>query len=129
MSENSPESAHCHTKRVDGGVTVLEVGGELDISTAPLLASRLDALTAGPRPDLVLDLRPVSFMDCSGLSLLCRAKNRTAARHGRLRLVCDSNRFLRILEHARLAGTFEIHTRLPEAPATACAGPGARAEE
>ncbi|WP_340384408.1 hypothetical protein U5640_41625 [Streptomyces sp. SS7] len=54
--------------------------------------SRLDALTAGPRPDLVLDLRPVSFIDCAGLGVLW---------------------FLRILRCTGLAGAFGIHPRRP----------------
>ncbi|MGI5347063.1 STAS domain-containing protein [Streptomyces sp. CA-250714] len=115
MYENLIESAPCHTERLVGGVTVVELSGEIDIRTAPSLGARLDALTAGPRPELVVDLRSVSFIDCSGLRLLCRARNRTVARRGRLRLVTDSRSFLRILKHTRLVGVFEVHHRLPEA--------------
>ncbi|MGP3987173.1 STAS domain-containing protein [Streptomyces sp. 3N207] len=118
MCENILESAPGHTERLDGGVTVMELRGEIDIRTAPFLAARLDRLTAGPHPDLVLDLRSVSFMDCSGLRLLCRARNRTLARGGRLRLVTGSSHFLRILKHTGLAGLFEVHPRLPEALST-----------
>jgi anti-sigma B factor antagonist len=78
-------------------------------------------LTAGPRPDLVLDLRSVSFIDCAGLSMLCRARNRTTARGGRLRFVTGDTGFLRILRHAQLGGVFEIHSRLSNA-LTATAG-------
>jgi anti-sigma B factor antagonist len=112
MAENHTRPAPCHTERFVGGTTVVEVHGEIDILTAPSLAERLDALSAGPCPDLVLDLRPVSFIDCSGLRLLCRTRNRTLARHGRLRLVTDSSCFLRILRGARLAGVFDIHPDL-----------------
>jgi hypothetical protein len=41
---------------------VVEVRGEIDILTASPLSARLDALTAGPCPDLVLALRPVTFL-------------------------------------------------------------------
>ncbi|MFI0508987.1 anti-sigma B factor antagonist [Streptomyces canus] len=112
MAENHTRPAPCHTERVVGGTTVVEVRGEIDILTAPSLSARLDALSAGPCPDLVLDLRPVSFIDCSGLRLLCRTRNRTRARQGRLRLVTDNSCFLRILDGARLADTFEIHPDL-----------------
>ncbi|WP_435885500.1 STAS domain-containing protein [Streptomyces collinus] len=47
-----------HTARV------VTLHGELDLLTAPALRVRLDDVTAGPCPDLVLDLRPVSFIDC-----------------------------------------------------------------
>ncbi|MBO8187710.1 STAS domain-containing protein [Streptomyces spirodelae] len=119
MSENPIEFAPRCTERGDGGVTVVELSGEIDLRTAPPLIALLDALTAGPRPDLVLDLRPVTFLDCSGLRLLCRARNRAVERHGRLRLITESRRFRRIIQHARLTGVFEVHDRLPEIPVPA----------
>lgn len=112
MAANLTGPAPCHTERVADGTTVVEARGEIDILTAPPLAARLDALSAGPHPDLVLDLRPVSFIDCSGLRLLCRTRNRALARQGRLRLVTDSSCFLRILRGVQLAGVFEIHPDL-----------------
>ncbi|GGS95468.1 STAS domain-containing protein [Streptomyces cinerochromogenes] len=95
------------------GPTVLPLPGEIDLLTAPALAERLDALTARPRPDLVLDLRPTEFIDCTGLSVLCRARDRVLARRGRLRLVTDSARFLRMLRATGLWGTFEVQPQLP----------------
>ncbi|MEV4859527.1 STAS domain-containing protein [Streptomyces ossamyceticus] len=110
MAEAHTMPAPCHTERVVGGTTVVELRGEIDLLTAQILAARLDALTAGPCPDLVLDLRPVSFIDCSGLALLCRTRNRVLARCGRLRLIADSPRFQRILRCAGLAGVFATYT-------------------
>ncbi|MEV6833023.1 STAS domain-containing protein [Streptomyces sp. NPDC051133] len=98
------------------GPTVLPLHGQIDLLTAPALAARLDALTAHPSPDLVLDLRPTEFIDCTGLGVLCRARNRVLARRGRLRLVTDSTGFLRILRASGLSGVFEVHSRLPDAP-------------
>ncbi|MGQ4436136.1 STAS domain-containing protein [Streptomyces sp. SAS_260] len=103
------------SERVITGTTVVALSGEIDLLTAQPLSERLDMLTVGPRPDLVLDLRAVSFVDCAGLGVLCRAQNRTTARGGRLRFVTGDTGFLRILRHAQLGGVFEIHTRLPNA--------------
>ncbi|MGW2460456.1 STAS domain-containing protein [Streptomyces sp. NPDC001761] len=106
-----PAAAPAHA---DGpGPTVLALRGEIDLLTAPALSARLDALTARPRPDLVLDLRPTEFIDCAGLGVLCRARNRVLARGGRLRLVTDSARFLRLLRVTGLGDVFEVHPRLP----------------
>jgi anti-sigma B factor antagonist len=90
--------------------------GEIDILTAPPLSARLDRLTADLCPDLVLDLRSVPFIDCSGLSVLCRARTRVLARRGRLRIVTGDTRFLRILGCAGLAGVFEVQLGMPGAP-------------
>jgi anti-sigma B factor antagonist len=110
----APEGLAAH--RVAGGATVVSLHGEIDVLTVPALSRRLDALTACPRPDLVLDLRPVTFIDCAGLGVLCRAHNRALARQGRLRLITESARFRRILRAAGLGDVFEVHTRLPQPP-------------
>ncbi|MEU9190208.1 STAS domain-containing protein [Streptomyces sp. NPDC048484] len=115
MSEDRISSAFRHTQRDAGGTIVIELRGEIDILTASPLSVRLDDITERPCPDVVLDLRPVSFIDCSGLRLLCRAQNRVTARRGRLRLIVDDTHFLRILQGAHLAGVFEMHSDLPEA--------------
>ncbi|MFI6010057.1 STAS domain-containing protein [Streptomyces sp. NPDC051243] len=113
MSENHSRSMPGLSVRADAGTTVVELRGEVDLFAASHLAARLDALSSGTCPDLVLDLRGVSFIDCSGLGVLCRTRNRILARQGRLLLVTDSGRFLRVLRIAGLAGVFEIHPGLP----------------
>ncbi|KPI19017.1 anti-anti-sigma regulatory factor, SpoIIAA [Actinobacteria bacterium OK074] len=115
MTEIHTTAAPHHTERVIAGTTVVELRGEIDLLTAQPLSARLDALTGGPRPDLVLDLRSLSFIDCAGLSALCRARSRTAARKGRLRLVTGDTGFLRLLHHTRLDDVFEVHARLSDA--------------
>lgn len=114
MFKAHEDSAPCHPQRSVGGTTVVALRGEIDLCTGPPLSARLDTLTAAPFPDLVLDLRQVSFIDCSGLRTLCRARNRVRARGGRLRLVTESPRLLRVLRHTDLGGVFEVLPRPPE---------------
>ncbi|WP_308050808.1 STAS domain-containing protein [Streptomyces purpurogeneiscleroticus] len=100
-----------------GGITVMELSGELDILARINLADRIDVLTSTGRPDLVVDLRRVTFMDCGGLSLLCRARLRILSREGRLRLVADdgSPSVVRLLRLTGLLDAFEIHADLRSA--------------
>ncbi|MEU6031481.1 STAS domain-containing protein [Streptomyces tauricus] len=113
MSENHCRSACHHFAHVIDGTTVVELRGEIDIATASPIAARLDTVTAGPCPDLVLDLRAVSFIDCAGLSILCRARNRVLAKRGRLCLVTEDTHFLRVLRGAGLSGVFTTCPRPP----------------
>jgi anti-sigma B factor antagonist len=99
--------------RTIDGTTVVTLYGEIDVVAAIPLASGLVALSSGPDPDLVLDLRPVSFIDCAGLSVLCRTHNRVRAQRGRLRLVAENGGFLRVLRAAGLGGVFEMDRRMP----------------
>ncbi|MFE4965265.1 STAS domain-containing protein [Streptomyces sp. NPDC056660] len=115
MTDHQTRSAPYHTARTDDGTTVVTLHGELDLRAVLVLAAALDDLTAGVEPDLVLDLSPVSFIDCSGLGLLCRARNRVRSRIGRLRLVAPDGGFLRLLHCTGLRGAFELYPGLPEA--------------
>ncbi|MFC8430684.1 STAS domain-containing protein [Streptomyces sp. NPDC057253] len=103
-----------HAVRTVAGTTVVTPRGEMDLVTAVPLTVLLDSLTYGPHPDLVVDLTEVSFIDCGGLAVLCRVRNRVLARRGRLRLVNGDGRFPRLLRAAGLAGVFEIHRELSE---------------
>lgn len=104
-----------------GGTTVVELTGELDLCAGVRAAGRLDAVTGGPRPDVVVDLRGVSFIDCSGLSVLIRARKRTLDRGGRFGIVGDSPCVLRLLRLTRTIRVFTVHDDL----ASALAAPGA----
>ncbi|MFC9080195.1 STAS domain-containing protein [Streptomyces sp. NPDC057062] len=115
MSELPATPVPPHTLRTVDETTVVTLYGEIDLVTAIPLVSGLDALTAGMYPDLVLDLRAVSFIDCAGLRVLCRTRNRVRARSGRLRLITGSADFLRILRATALTGVFDLLPRLPEA--------------
>ncbi|MFF7313501.1 anti-sigma factor antagonist [Streptomyces sp. NPDC008137] len=114
MSETTSRAATPH--RAVRTARVVTLRGEIDLLTAPALRARLDSLTAAPGPDLVLDLRNVSFIDCSGLGVLCRARNRVLARQGRLLMVSESAGFRRVLRLTGLAGVFEVLPDLPEGP-------------
>lgn len=97
-----------------GPFTVVEVTGEIDIATADSLSEHLTAATAATEPDVLVDLRRVVFLDCSGLRVLCRAETRARERGGRLRLVSDRPRVHRLLRAACLLSRFPPLPDLPE---------------
>jgi anti-anti-sigma factor len=80
---------------VDASPPRLEVAGELDLSTAALLESRVRACGAGP---VVLDLQQVSFMDSRGLLALLEAQRALRSRGGDLVLGELSVSVRRVLE-------------------------------
>ncbi|MFD7856194.1 STAS domain-containing protein [Streptomyces microflavus] len=60
--------------------TLVAVGGEIDLHTAPQLQDAVDAAQHGPDRPLHLDMTDVSFCDCSGLNVLLRARTRGPVR-------------------------------------------------
>ncbi|GGO92499.1 STAS domain-containing protein [Wenjunlia tyrosinilytica] len=97
------------------GSTVVELSGDIDLLTAPTVARCIDAVTRNPHPRVVLDLRPVTFMDCRGMSLLVRARRRIRERAGMLVVVTDDSRILRTMRTTGLLESFVVHSELRSA--------------
>ncbi|MFT2016666.1 STAS domain-containing protein [Streptomyces sp. 796.1] len=99
----------------DDAVTVVELHGEIDIVAAEALAPRLRRLTAGSGHEVIVDLRPVTFIDCSGLGMLCVLHERLIARGRRLRVVATRPLTLKMLRLTGLHRAFVVHGSLREA--------------
>jgi len=69
-----------------GGVCVVHADGEVDIATAPLLGRALETGLASGRPTVVVDLRQISFVDCTGIGMLTEARCRARRQGTRLHI-------------------------------------------
>ena len=86
----------------------VELSGELDLATAPKLEDELSRVE-GDGPDvIVLDLRPLAFMDSSGLRALLSADARARESGRRLVLIRGDERVQRVLRITRLDERLEI---------------------
>jgi anti-anti-sigma factor len=64
-----------------GGAVKLTLSGELDLGTAPRLHAAVEAALRDSPPRLIVDLRPLGFLDSSGLRLFIELAQR-AEREG-----------------------------------------------
>ena len=104
------------TRKV-GGHTVVEVGGEVDVYTAPKLRERLVDLVNAGSYDLVVDLDSVEFLDSTGLGVLVGGLKRVRAHDGSMSLVCTQERLLKIFRITGLIKVFPIHADVAAATA------------
>ena len=96
------------SSRPDGESTVVNVSGEVDLSTTPVLRSALvEHLDAG-RKDLVLDLSEVGFLDSSGLGMLVSLHRRANDEGGSLRLTSVQRPVRRVLQITGLEEVFGV---------------------
>lgn len=104
--------------REEGGVWIVELGGEIDLDRAPeVRAMLLDCIKRGR--DVLVDLSGVSYIDSSGIASLVEALQ-GAGRNGiALGLVSISPMALRVFQLARLDKVFTIYPDLPSALAKA----------
>lgn len=104
------------TRDVDGR-TIVAVGGEIDVYTAPKLRETISELVAAGHYDLIIDLQGVEFLDSTGLGVLVGGLKRVRTHDGSLELVCHQERLLKIFRITGLAKVFVIH----DSPETALA--------
>ena len=63
-------------REVENGVWVLDLHGDLDLSTVDALSDAVDAIVPEHPRGVAVDLADVPFMDTSGISALVAAKKR-----------------------------------------------------
>src|SRR3954464_658045 len=101
--------------RTEGDRTVVVVGGEIDVYTAPKLREQLIDLVSSGQYHLVVDMEGVEFLDSTGLGVLVGGLKRVRAHEGSLRLVCTQERILKIFRITGLTKVFPIHGSVEEA--------------
>jgi anti-sigma B factor antagonist len=103
------------TTRADGDRTIVEVGGEIDVYTAPKLREQLVDLVNSGQYHLIVDMQRVEFLDSTGLGVLVGGLKRVRAHDGSLRLVCTQERILKIFRITGLTKVFPIHDSVANA--------------
>nr|WP_281363205.1 STAS domain-containing protein [Nocardioides perillae] len=96
------------THEVDGR-TVVAVGGEIDVYTAPKLRDQITELVGAGVYDILVDMEAVEFLDSTGLGVLVGGLKKVRAHDGSLELVCNQDRLLKIFRITGLAKVFVIH--------------------
>jgi anti-sigma B factor antagonist len=96
------------TREVDGR-TIVAVGGEIDVYTAPRLRDEISDLVGQGRHRLVIDMEKVDFLDSTGLGVLVGGLKKVRAQDGSMELICSQDRLLKIFRITGLAKVFTIH--------------------
>ncbi len=107
--------------RTVGDRTIVEVGGEIDVYTAPKLREALIELVQGGTYNIVVDMEQVEFLDSTGLGVLVGGLKRVRSHDGSMTLVCTQERLLKIFRITGLTRVFEIHPDVEAAVAATSA--------
>jgi len=105
-------------------VQALDLEGEVDVYTAPVLRQAIMDQVEGGVKHLLINLARVEYLDSTGLGILIGGVKRLKEQGGSLRLVGPSARIQRIFEITGLNKIFDVYASEQEALGTAAAGGG-----
>lgn len=103
-----------NAKETDG-YDIVEVTGELDVYTAPVLEEALGDLVDEGKIRVIVDLTGVSFMDSTGLGLLIKALKWTREKQGSLAVVANTEKILKVFRITGLDGVIPLHESVSDA--------------
>ena len=101
-----------------GGHVVVALRGELDLAGAAGVAAALVAVAAR-KPEIVVDLAGLEFIDSSGVAALARGRKHARHAGGELLLAAPRQQVLRVLTLTRLIDVFPVHASVEEAASSA----------
>lgn len=101
----------------DGGLTVVRLAGELDVSTTAEVRATLDGLLIEGAPRLLVDLSRLEFMDSAGLGLLVRAHRQARTFRGSFAVVCQDGIVTHLLSMTGLAHVIRAFPSVQDAVA------------
>jgi anti-anti-sigma factor len=90
--------------RVDLGVARVQLAGELDVNTAPLVADQLTRLVAEGVTSVVVDVANLTFVDSTGLRAILAGREKLQAEGASLVLEGASGVVERVLDMTGLRG-------------------------
>ena len=106
---------------IDDETHVIELGGEVDLYTAPEFKERMVQVIEDGKKHVVVDLSKATFIDSTTLGVLVGGVKRLRPAGGSLTLVCTDPNICKIFEITGLDRVFPIHGTREEALAAVSA--------
>ena len=111
-------------RTVRDGIQALDLEGEVDVYTAPVLRQEIVGQVDSGVKHLLINLARVEYLDSTGLGILIGGVKRLKEQGGSLRLVGPSARITRIFEITGLNKIFDVYATEQEALGAAAAAAG-----
>ena len=100
---------------IDAETHLIELGGEIDLYTAPEFKERMVQVIEEGKTRVVVDLSKATFIDSTTLGVLVGGVKRLRPSGGSLAIVCSDQNIQKIFEITGLDRVFPIHESREEA--------------
>lgn len=102
-------------ERTHAGISIVRLEGEFDSASAPAVEARLQALSRGERPHIVLEMSGVPFMTSAGIRVLQLTARTAKSRSGDLLLAGLTKPISNVLLQTGLLAIFRVFPDLQAA--------------
>jgi anti-sigma B factor antagonist len=119
--KRSEVNFHIEDQEIDADTHVIELGGEVDLYTAPEFKERMVQVIEQGKKQVVVDLSKATFIDSTTLGVLVGGVKRLRPAGGSLAIVCADQNICKIFEITGLDRVFPIHGTRDEALAAVSA--------
>ena len=106
---------HIDDESIDAETHVIELGGEVDLYTAPEFKAHLLNVIGKGAKQVIVDFTDTTFIDSTTLGVLVGGVKRLRTSDGELSLVCSDRNITKIFEITGLDRVFTIHPTREEA--------------
>ena len=96
------------TEEKKDGITICNIGGEININTSPQLRKSFESFVEAKTTKIVVDFSQVSYIDSSGLATFIELLQRLKKVGGTFRICSMSQKVKNIFEVTKLYKLFEI---------------------
>jgi len=96
--------------RADAQAFVITLYGELDLATSPQLVAAIEQAERSGKPEIVIDLGELSFVDSSGINAVVQLHRRSAKSRQRLRILPGNSLVQRVFTLTGLASELPFQT-------------------
>lgn len=107
-----------NSRAVEPDLQLVEVSGEIDLYTGPKVKDCIHDLIDRENYNLIVDLQHVRYMDSTGLGILMSALKRVEEKGGRIVIICNNARVMKIFKLTGFVHTFSIFDGEAEAVAS-----------
>lgn len=96
-------------EEIDARTHLVELGGEIDLYTAPEFKERVSSVINAGKSHLVVDLSDATFIDSTTLGVLVGAEKQLRGSDGAVVLVCPERSIRKVFEITGLDRVFAMH--------------------
>lgn len=99
----------------NGGITIIKLGGSLDIQSAPELSAKLGGEIDGGAKKIILDMSGVDYIASAGLGAIISVNGKLKARGGEIRVSGMSDKIGKIFSLLGFSNLFKTYKNDEEA--------------